>query len=118
MTHENESAAQRHCESAKKALRAHIRAVQQQAKEQNAPIPSETEAARHFKSPPPPQPDTRIHPEETELTLLLACAMKLFLAFRLTDETIWRAEELMHRYLMLYKKVSTSLVEKLETISA
>jgi hypothetical protein len=105
MMHDNEAAVTRHHESVRKARRAHVSTIQVQAKNNHRPVPSESEAAANFKPPPPPQPDMRIHLEETELTLLLACAMKLFFAFRVTDETIERAEELMRRYLMLYKKV-------------
>ena len=75
----------------------------------NKPLPSDEEAILSFRPPPPPTLDDRIHPKETELTLLLGCAMKIYFAFRLTDAAIKRAEDLMLQYIMLYKKVSTCI---------
>ncbi|KAI0309474.1 hypothetical protein OF83DRAFT_1158491, partial [Amylostereum chailletii] len=54
----------------------------------------------------PPSP--RIHPDETRLTLLLATAIKVLLAYSQTDTTIKRGEELLTAYLLLYKKIHTT----------
>jgi hypothetical protein len=98
---------QRYKENLGKARRAHIRAVRARAVKNNKPLPSDEEAEVSFQPPALPIPDDRIHLEETELTLLLGCAMKTYFAFRLTDATIKRAEDLMRQYVLLFEKVST-----------
>jgi hypothetical protein len=97
---------QRYKENVGKARRAHIHASRAHTIEKNKPLPSDEEAAADFQPQPPPNLDERIHREETELTLLLGCAIKMFLAFRLTDATIKRAEHLMQQYVLLFEEVS------------
>ncbi|KAI0311343.1 hypothetical protein OF83DRAFT_1251718 [Amylostereum chailletii] len=53
----------------------------------------------------PKSPTWRIHPDETRLTLLLAAAIKVLLAFSHTEESLQRGEALLTEYLLLYKQV-------------
>ena len=102
---ENAAALQRYQDNTEKARRAHIRAARVRAARDGKPPPSEEEAGAGFKPGLPPEPETRIHAEETEISLLLGSMMKIYFAFRLTDASIDRAQDLTQRYLLLYKQV-------------
>jgi hypothetical protein len=106
MQRDNAKALERHAHNVEKARRSYIRAARARALQNCEPEPSDDAAAAGFVPEKPPKLEDRIHQEETELTLLLACMFKLFLAFRFTDNTLSRAEAILQRYLLLYKKVN------------
>ncbi|KAI0026650.1 hypothetical protein K488DRAFT_65515, partial [Vararia minispora EC-137] len=81
----NAAAQERYERTTARAQRTYVRRAQDRARAEQRPVPSDAEAAEGFVAGQPPKLDNRISANESELTLLLASAMKTYFAHRITD---------------------------------